>query len=139
MAALTPGARAFLMELRFAALATLNKDGSPQQSAMWYDLEGETILMNTTTSRAKYRNLVRDPRASVCVVDGYRAVIIGGHAELDDDQAVAQADIKRLAIRYLGPEKGEQQSRERFSQEQRVTIRLTMEQIVEHDFAALFV
>lgn len=131
MAELTPAARAFLSELRFAALATINKDGTPQQSTMWYDLDGETILMNTAAGRVKYRNLLRDPRASICVVDGYRWVTISGTVELNDDQTVAQADIKRLAIRYHGPEKGEQQSRDSFSKQQRVTIRLKMERIVE--------
>lgn len=131
MAELTPAARAFLSETRFAALATINKDGTPQQSAMWYDLDGDTILMNTAAGRVKYHNLVRDPRASICVVDGYRWVTIAGTVELNDDQTVAQEDIKRLAIRYHGKEKGEQQSRESFSKQRRVTIHLTMDRIVE--------
>ncbi len=131
MAELTAAARAFLSEIRFAALATINKDGTPQQSAMWYDLDGDTILMNTAAGRVKYNNLVRDPRASICVVDGYRWVTIAGTAELNDDQTIAQEDIKRLAIRYHGKEKGEQQSRESFSRQRRVTIRLKMDRIVE--------
>ena len=131
MAELTPDARAFLSELRFAALATINKDGTPQQSTMWYELDGDTILMNTAVGRVKYRNLARDPRASICVVDGYRWVTISGTVELNDEQTIAQADIKRLAIRYHGPEKGEKQARESFSKQQRVTIRLKMERIVE--------
>ncbi len=131
MAELTPSARAFLSEIRFASLATINKDGLPQQTAMWYDLDGDTILMNTAAGRVKHRNLLRDPRASVCVVDGYRWVTITGHVELDDNQTVAQADIKRLAIRYHGPEKGERQARESFSKQQRVTIRLKIEHVAE--------
>ena len=131
MAELTPAARAFLSELRFAALATINKDGSPQQTTMWYDLDGDTILMNTAAGRVKHRNLLRDPRASVCVVDGYRWVTISGHVELNDDQTVSQADIKRLAIRYHGPEKGERQARESFVKQHRVTIRLKIERVVE--------
>jgi PPOX class probable F420-dependent enzyme len=131
MAELTPEARAFLSERRFAALATINKDGTPQQSAMWYELDGDTILMNTAAGRVKQRNLARDPRASVCVVDGYRFVTVSGTVELNDDQTVAQADIKRLAIRYDGQESGEQQARERFSKQQRVTIRLKIEHVLE--------
>jgi PPOX class probable F420-dependent enzyme len=131
MAELTPAARAFLSELRFAALATINKDGTPQQSTMWYDLDGDTILMNTAAGRVKYHNLVRDPRASICVVDGYRWVTIAGTVELNDEQTVAQEDIKRLAIRYHGQEKGEQQARESFSNQRRVTIRLKMDRVIE--------
>jgi PPOX class probable F420-dependent enzyme len=134
MAELTPAARAFLSEARFASLATINKDGSPQQTPIWYDLDGNTILMNTAAGRIKHRNLQRDPRASFSVVDGYRWVTITGHVELSDDQAIAQPDIKRLAIRYHGPEQGEQQARESFSSQRRVTIRLKIEHIIEGGF-----
>lgn len=133
MVELTPSIRTFLNETRFAALATINKDGTPQQSTMWYELDGDTILMNTKAGRLKHRNLQRDPRASICVPDGYRWVTISGTVELNDDQSVAQADIRRLAIRYHGQEKGERQSREKFSQEHRVTVRLQIEKVVSED------
>ncbi|HEU5198217.1 MAG TPA: PPOX class F420-dependent oxidoreductase [Ktedonobacterales bacterium] len=133
MEELTPSIQAFLSETRFAALATINKDGTPQQSTMWYALDGDTILMNTKAGRLKHRNLQRDPRASICVLDGYRWVTISGIVELNDDQAVAQADIRRLAIRYHGQEKGERQSREKFSQEHRVTVRLKIEKVTSED------
>ena len=133
MTELPPSIQAFLSETRFAALATINKDGTPQQSTMWYALDGKTILMNTKAGRLKHRNLQRDPRASICVLDGYRWVTISGTVELNDDQAVAQADIRRLAIRYHGQEKGEQQSREKFSQEHRVTVRLKIEKVTSED------
>lgn len=133
MEELTASIQAFLSETRFAALATINKDGTPQQSTMWYALDGDTILMNTKAGRLKHRNLQRDPRASICVLDGYRWVTINGTVELNDDQAVAQADIRRLAIRYHGQEKGERQSREKFSQEHRVTVRLKIEKVTSED------
>lgn len=133
MAELTPSIRAFLDETRFAALATINKDGTPQQSTMWYALDGDTILMNTKAGRFKHRNLQRDPRASICVLDGYRWVTISGTVELNDDQSIAQADIRRLAIRYHGQEKGERQSREKFSKEHRVTVRLKIEKVTSED------
>jgi PPOX class probable F420-dependent enzyme len=133
MATLSPEARAFLSEVRFAVLATINKDGLPQQTAMWYDLDGDgdTILMNTAAGRLKHRNLLRDSRVSVCVVDGYRWVTVTGHVEMIDDQAVAQADIHRLAIRYHGAEKAGRQMREGFSKQHRVTLRLKIETVVE--------
>jgi PPOX class probable F420-dependent enzyme len=132
MAELTPDVHAFLSEIRFASLATINQDGSSQQTAMWYDLDGNTILMNTLAGRVKHRNLQRDPRASICVIDGYHWVTVTGQVELNDDQAIAQSDIKRLAIRYYGPEKGEREAQEHFATQQRVTIRLKIERVVEH-------
>jgi PPOX class probable F420-dependent enzyme len=133
MAVLTAETRAFLGERRFATLATINPDGFPQQTAMWYDLAEETILMNTVIGRVKYRNLVRDPRASVCVLDGYRVVLISGQVELIEDQTIAQADIRRLAIRYQGLEQGEQLSRDRFSKEQPVPVGTRSSQKLSHN------
>ena len=37
--------RAFLEEKRFAVLATIKRDGSPQQTVMWYELQGDQIMM----------------------------------------------------------------------------------------------
>jgi PPOX class probable F420-dependent enzyme len=122
--------RAFLKEPRFGVLATTRRDGMPQQSVVWYDLDGDEILMNTAVGRAKNSNLRRDARASLCVADEYRYVTLEGTVELDDDQATAQADIRRLAIRYRGEEKGNQQANNVYAKQQRVTVRLKVENII---------
>jgi PPOX class probable F420-dependent enzyme len=131
MAELSDKARAFLQEKRFAVLATINPDSTPQLSAMWYELDGDEILMNTKVGRRKERNLRRDPRISICIEDGYNYLTLAGAAQLIDDQATAQADIKRLATRYHNPAKAEQMMRNQFSKEQRVTIRMTIERVIE--------
>ena len=56
-----PTRRAFLNEKRFAVLATINKDGTPQQTVMWYELQGDEIMMNTAHGRLKDRNLAARP------------------------------------------------------------------------------
>jgi PPOX class probable F420-dependent enzyme len=126
--------RRFLEEPRFAVLATINTDSTPQQSAVWYELQGDEIMMNTRRGRVKDRNLRRDPRCSICLEDEYRYLTIRGSVMLVDDQSVAQPDIKRLATRYHGPEKAEQQMRDQFSREERVTIRLKIEQVIGYGF-----
>ena len=131
--ALAPSVRTFLNERRFAVLATINDDGSPQLTVMWYLLRDDTIILNTTWSRVKGRNLQRDPRLSICVEDGYRFVSVSGAATFDDDQRVAQADIRELAIRYDGPEEGEQQMAD-FRQQRRVTIYLPLTHIIARGF-----
>ena len=122
--------RTFLREPRFGVLATTRRDGMPQQSVVWYDLDGNQILMNTAVGRAKNSNLRRDARASLCVADEYRYVTLEGTVELDDDQATAQADIRRLAIRYRGEEKGNQQANNLYAKQQRVTVRLKVENVI---------
>ncbi len=128
-ASLSAAVRAFLEEPRFLTLATINRDGTPQQSVIWYELQGDEIMMNTARGRLKDRNLVRDPRASLCLEDGYRYLAIRGTVSLNADQRVAQEDIRRLSVRYHGPEKADEQVRTQFSQEERVTIRLAIERV----------
>jgi PPOX class probable F420-dependent enzyme len=128
---LSEKARTYLNGQRFAVLATINKDGTPQLTTMWYLLEGDTILMNTKAGRIKERNMRRDPRISICVEDGYEYVTIRGTVEMIDDQEIAQQDIFRLATRYHGEEKAKQQMEEQFSREQRVTLRLKCEHLIE--------
>lgn len=129
---LSDKARAFLSEKRFAVLGTLNKDGSPQLTTMWYLLEGDTIIMNTKVGRVKERNMRRDPRISVCVSEGYSYITISGTVEMIDDPEIAQRDIYRLSARYHSEEKVQRQMRDQFSKEQRVTLRLKCEHVSEY-------
>ncbi len=132
-AQLTDKARAFLGEKRFAVLATINKDGTPQQTVMWYELQGDEIMMNTAHGRLKDRNLIRDPRISICVEDGQRFVTLRGTVTLNDEVETAQADIKRLAARYSGAEQAEQ-SAANFRKEHRITLRMKIEGALERGF-----
>ena len=53
----------------YAVLATVNPDGSPQTSAMWVGRDGDDLLFSTVEGRVKHRNMLRDPRVSVTVLD----------------------------------------------------------------------
>ena len=88
-------------------------------------------MMNTKVGRAKEHNLRRDQRIAICIEDEYHYVTLSGTAELIDDQPTAQADIKRLAERYHNPEKAAQMVRDQFSKEQRMTLRMKIERVVE--------
>ncbi|MDQ5825788.1 MAG: PPOX class F420-dependent oxidoreductase [Chloroflexota bacterium] len=124
--------REFLKQRRFAVLATINKDGTPQLSVMWYELQADRIMMNTATGRVKEKNLKADPRISICVEDEYHYVTLTGRAELDYDHERSQADIKALAVRYDGEEKAERMMRNTFSKQDRVTINMTIENVDSH-------
>jgi PPOX class probable F420-dependent enzyme len=134
MTKLSPAVRAFLEEPRFCVFADIGADGRPHQTVLWYELQGDTIMMNTACGRAKDRNLRRDPRASFCVEGGARYVAIRGTCTLQaDDQEAAQADIKRLAARYDGAESAERQAAT-FRKQRRETIRMTIERVDAHGF-----
>ena len=49
--------RDFLNEKRFASLATINSDGAPQQTVMWYELQGDRIMMNTAEGTCESQQL----------------------------------------------------------------------------------
>ena len=130
---LSEKARAYLQEPRFAVLATINRDGTPQLTTMWYLLEDNgTITMNTKVGRLKERNMRRDPRISICIEDGYDFLTIKGTVEMIDDPEIAQHDIYRLSRRYHGEQKARRQMKEQFSKEIRVSLRLKPESIIEY-------
>lgn len=129
MTELTDSVRAFLKERRYAVLATINPDGMPQQSVMWYELRGDQIMMNTLVGRKKERNLKRDPRVSICIEDQYNYLTITGTVELDYDHDGSQATIRALAVRYDGEESAERQMEKTFSKQERVTIHVNIESV----------
>jgi PPOX class probable F420-dependent enzyme len=60
---------ALLDARNYAVLATINPDGSPQTSVMWVGRDGNDLLFSTVEGRVKHRNMRRDPRVSVTVID----------------------------------------------------------------------
>lgn len=53
----------------FASLATVNADGSPQLTVHWVTRDGDAVLLSTVQGRRKERNLRRDPRAALLLLD----------------------------------------------------------------------
>ena len=90
-----------------ASLATLNPDGSPQITPLWIDLDGDDVVFNTARGRVKARNLERDARVAVSVVDPddpYNVIAFRGTvADVTTDGADAHIDA--LAKKYLGVDK----------------------------------
>jgi PPOX class probable F420-dependent enzyme len=100
-----PQIEAFLQVPRFAFVGTNRKDGPPQLTPVWYLYENEKIYLSIFAGSAKYRNLCRDPRISVCVAGNHpdaRAVIFTGSAELFlEGSELWEKDIEwRLTRRY---------------------------------------
>jgi len=113
--------RAFLKEPRDAFVTTINKDGSPHMTVIWYDMRGDEVLINTTDDRVKYRNLERDPRVSIVIGTGAHYVRIDGTARQVATGAEALKDIHDLAVRYEGAEAAERDTRNTYSKKRRVT------------------
>ncbi len=92
-----------------AVLATINSDGSPQTSVVWVGRDGDDVLISTAAGRRKEQNLLRDPRASVTVIDKdepLRYTEVRGTATVTEDLG------RRLAVElaeiYEGPGAGQE-------------------------------
>jgi PPOX class probable F420-dependent enzyme len=66
---LSEAARRLVDGHNYAVVATVNADGSPQTSVIWVGLDGDDLVFSTVEGRVKHRNMVRDPRVSVSVID----------------------------------------------------------------------
>ena len=101
---LSEKARALIARPVLASLATLNADGSPQITPLWIDLDGDEVVFNTSQSRKKARNLERDGRVAVTVIDpddAYNVLAFRGTVTaITTDGADAQVDA--MAKKYLG-------------------------------------
>lgn len=66
---LPDGAKTLLDDKTFATFATVNDDGSPQLTVHWVARDGDDVLLSTLKGRKKERNLRRNPKAAVLVID----------------------------------------------------------------------
>jgi len=89
----------------FAALTTLGPDGAPSTHVMWVDADGDHVLLNTEVHRQKYKNVQRDPRVAVTIIDRadpYRYVEVRGRVVGTVAGDEARAHIDRLSQKYTG-------------------------------------
>src|SRR4051812_31355591 len=99
-----------LMELPLLAfLATCRRDGSVLQSPIWHEWHDGAFVFAVGSGDVKMRHMERDPRACLVVAENggtYRGIEVSGTPEIHADPAHALEVFRRIAIRYLGPERG---------------------------------
>lgn len=87
----------------FAMLATIQEDGTPQLTPIWFDQEGSDLRVNTVAGRVKARNMQSRPQVALLILDPqnpYRYIQIRGEAKLNNDiDAVEHTHF--LAQKYL--------------------------------------
>ena len=105
MAALPDDVKHFIDGPNLAIVATLMKDGSPQTTMVWVDHDGDHVIINTPKGTQKDRNLARDGRIPVCVVDHAeptRYVQIRGRVVDVVGGEEAWEHINKLSHKYSG-------------------------------------
>jgi PPOX class probable F420-dependent enzyme len=83
------------------------KDGWPQITPTWVDLEDGKILVNTAEGRLKQKNISRDDRIAISVADQnnpYHMVTVRGRV-VEQTKEGADEHIDKLAKKYLGVDK----------------------------------
>ena len=124
MVHLTPKQVRLINGLHFATVATVMPDGSPEATVVWIETDGKYIFFNTAMHRLKARNLQRNPRVAITIVDPaqpYRDTLaVRGQAELVMDGA--DAHIEKLSRAYTG-----QPFRKLGANEVRVIVKVTPE------------
>lgn len=98
---------AFLAEPHVGVLATLRRDGLPYTVPVWWSWDGTGFWLTGTTSRVWCRQLITDPRASLCIE---AMAPHPGHVGADGEVTVHRVDdtpdfwtIQRnLAHKYVG-------------------------------------
>lgn len=94
-----------IKDKNFAFLGTIMKDGRPQVSPIWIDIDDNNniLLFNTAQGRIKHKNISRDPRVSLSLVDKnnpYSMVTIQGTI-IEQTTIGADEHIDKLAKKYL--------------------------------------
>jgi PPOX class probable F420-dependent enzyme len=88
----------------FASVATLMPDGSPQVAPVWVDREGDIVILNSTKSRQRTKNLKRDPRIAITIYDQnnpYSNVSLRGKA-IEITEEGGEDHIDKLNMKYHG-------------------------------------
>lgn len=112
----------------FAHMATIGPKGEPHSSPVWYDFDGEHVLVSHTRERQKFANIERDQRVALSILDPddpYRFVEIRGSVEVVDDPE--KTLIHKLAGKYQGKERYDEAPGNN-----RVIFKITPERVVTH-------
>ena len=105
MAATIPDSHCdLLLRAVHGVLTTLMPDGQPQSSIVWVDYDGRHLLINTTLERQKGRNMRRNPKVTLLVIDPHNSSrwieVRGRVVEISQQRAETHAD--KLTRRYTG-------------------------------------
>lgn len=88
----------------FLFLATVNDKGAPQVTPIWFDTDGEHILVNTNEGRIKDRNMKAHPQVAMVIqdpADPYRYLGLRGEVVSYTTEG-ADEHINKLSLRYDG-------------------------------------
>ena len=97
----------FLRQTLVGVISTIDKKGRPRTAPIWFHWENGSAYMFTDRGSLKWRNIQRNPYASLCVdwrEPPYRSVILDGLVE-EVDRPLYELALM-MALRYFGDKAG---------------------------------
>ncbi len=94
----------FFKKRAFAHLATIMPDGSPHVTPVWVDYDGKYLIITSTRTNQKVRNITRQPRVAVSIQDPddpYRYLLVRGNVVKMSEEG-AEEMLDNLAVKYTG-------------------------------------
>lgn len=105
MTEMTPEVRRLLDRPNYAHVATLLPDGAPHSVPVWIAIEGDNLAILTGPGSRKARNIERDPRVAISLIDidqPFLSVLIRGQVVELVDGDRAWEIIDRISQKYIG-------------------------------------
>jgi PPOX class probable F420-dependent enzyme len=134
---------ALLGECKSLQVATLDKDGAPHLTTVWFAYQDETYLFETYGKSQKVVNLRRDPRVSVLAEQGIsydqlRGVSVQGQAEIVDAGEPLQRLMEVIVARnHKGLDAGDVTKIAASMAEKRVVVLVRPDKVISWDHRKL--
>ncbi len=121
----------FLDEAHVAHLVTLRPNSKPHVAPVWYVWDGIRAVVMAGQDAIKVKNIRRNPAVSLSIAAAqrpYHYVIIEGRATVTRDDLDRQ--VRRICVRYDGPERGEVFARELLAEERMVLLGIEVDRMI---------
>ena len=109
MIKIEPHVDQFLSQTLVGVISTVDAQGRPCSAPIWYQWEDGAAYFFTGRRTLKWRNLLREPHASLCVdwrEPPYKSVVLSGDVE-EVDRPLYDL-VLSMAVRYYGEEEGQE-------------------------------
>ena len=121
----------FLDEAQVAHLVTLRPNGKPHVAPVWYVWDGSMAVVMAGQDAIKVKNIRRNTLVSLSIAAAqrpYQYVTIEGRATVSRDDLDRQ--VRRICLRYDGPERGEAFARELLAEERMVLLGIEVDRMI---------
>jgi len=131
-----PEVRSLLDSPLVARLSVIDRGGYPHTVPLWFDVDGDDIVMISDRNTRKVAFLASNPKASICIGGGEGADGEAGPGYLFKGQCTTEEDpgyawLRKITLRYRSPAQAEKDIEQWRTQLDIMVIRLTVEKVIK--------